>query len=133
MDFCVILAVVAVEDTIQPRSDESIIDEFDPTNFVSMYQRYETPDIITTKNHIEYGLKNAKLVSAKSSSLPNKKLEISEIENLASGSKGRITKAIAQNLSVVLSSSFEMYFPRPSNISLDERRKVRSIANMIAI
>lgn len=133
VDFCVMLAVVAVEDTIPPRSDESIIDEFEPTNFVSMYQRYETHDIITTKNQIEYGLKKAKLVSAKSNSLPNRKLEISEIENLVSGSNGSITKAIAQNFSVVRSSSFEIYFPSHSNISFDERRNVSSIAKMIAI
>lgn len=62
-DFCVMLAVVAVDETIQPKSEERRIDELDPTNFVSTYPRYETPDIITTKNQIEYGLKNAKVVS----------------------------------------------------------------------
>jgi len=59
--------------------------------------------------------------------------EISESENLASGKSGSITNAIAANLSVVLSSSFEIYFQRPSSMSFDESKNVRSIANMIAI
>lgn len=89
--------------------------------------------MITTKNQIEYGLKNVKVVSGCSKLLPNRKLEISERENLASGKSGSITNAIAANLSVVLSSSFEIYFPSHSSMSLDERRNVRSIANIIAI
>jgi hypothetical protein len=63
LDFCVILAVVAVDETIPQSIDERITPEFDPTNFVSIYPRYDTPDIITTKNQIEYGLKNVNVVS----------------------------------------------------------------------
>jgi hypothetical protein len=76
------LAVVAVEDTIHPRADERIIEELLPRNFVSTYHRYETPDITTTKNQIEYGLKNAKVVRGCSITLPNVKFDISERENL---------------------------------------------------
>ena len=110
-----------------------MIEEFGPTNFVSTYHRYETPDMITTKNQIEYGLKNAKVVSGCSKLLPNRNPEISESENLASGKRGSITNAIAPNLSVVRSSSFEIYFPNHSSISFEESRKVRSIAKIIAI
>jgi len=53
VDFCVILAVVAVDETIPPRADERIIEELLPKNFVRIYPRYETPDMITTKNQIE--------------------------------------------------------------------------------
>ena len=38
-DFCVILAVVAVDDTIPHNSDERMIDELEPTNFVKTYPR----------------------------------------------------------------------------------------------
>jgi len=55
----VMLAVVAVDETIPPRIDESMIEEFLPTNFERIYHRYETPDITTTKNQIEYGLKKS--------------------------------------------------------------------------
>jgi hypothetical protein len=52
-DFCVILAVVAVDDTIPHKIEETIIDELLHKNFVSIYHRYDTPDITTTKNQIE--------------------------------------------------------------------------------
>jgi len=39
LDFWVILAVVAVDDTIPQRRDERIIEELDQTNFVSTYPR----------------------------------------------------------------------------------------------
>ena len=109
-----------------------MIDEFEPTNFVSTYHRYDTPDIITTKNQIEYGLKKAKLVSGWSSHWPKIKFIISRRENLWFGKSGSITKAIAQNLSVVRSSSFDIYFHSPSSISFDERRNVRRIAKITA-
>ena len=59
----VMLAVVAVDDTIPPSIDERMIEEFFPTNFERIYQRYETHDITTTKNQIEYGLKKSNVTS----------------------------------------------------------------------
>ena len=78
------LAVVAVDDTSPPSIDERMIDEFFPTNFERIYQRYETPDITTTKNQIEYGLKKSKVISGcdRASSPGVKNENISTSENL---------------------------------------------------
>lgn len=82
---------------------------FFPRNFDRIYHMYQTADMTTTKNHIEYGLKNWRLRIW----LLNHDTSIHachnrfDIEYLWSGRSGRITKAITANFIEWRNSSFE--------------------------
>ena len=78
-----------------------------------MYQTYAIRDIVTTKNHTPYGLKNfichIAFDQVKASGIPKEANKVAK-EYFSSGRSGRITKAINANLRVVIISARPIIF-----------------------